>query len=80
MVNLVENWEVFAKYAKDKVGFFQTIGIDKNVEVRVQAGKAGYIHEFETATDPVLERILDFCKKEGFLQVGDTVRDEVFFK
>ncbi len=80
MVNLVESWEVFAKYAKGKVGFYQKLGIDKNVEVRVQAGKAGYIHEFKTAADPILQGILDFCKKEEFLQVGEIVRDEVFFK
>jgi len=81
VVNIIEDWAEFAKYAKDKVGFYQILGADKNVEVRVTAGKAGFIKEFETATDPLLTQILDFCKKErNFLQVGETVRDEVFFK
>ena len=45
------------------------------------AGKAGFIKEFETADDDLLKEILDFCKKEqDFLQVGETVRDEAFFK
>ena len=81
MVNIIEEWEVFARYAKYKVGFYQILGVDKNIEVRVAAGKAGFIKEFESATDPLLMQILDFCQKEkSFLRVGETVRDEVFFK
>jgi hypothetical protein len=81
LVNIIEEWEDFAKYAHDKVGFYQILGADKNIEVRVSAGKAGFIKEFENATDPQLTRILEFCEKErSFLRVGETVRDEVFFK
>ena len=81
MVNIIDEWEDFAKYAHDKVGFYQILGADKNVEVRVSAGKAGFIKEFENAIDPLLTRILEFCEKErSFLRVGETVRDEVFFK
>jgi hypothetical protein len=64
LVNLIEDWDVFAKYAKDKVGFYQILGVDKNIEVRVSAGKAGFIKEFENATDPLLTKILEFCQKE----------------
>jgi len=81
LVNIIDEWEDFAKYAHDKVGFYQILGADKNVEVRVSAGKAGFIKEFENAIDPLLTRILEFCEKErSFLRVGETVRDEVFFK
>jgi hypothetical protein len=81
LVNIIEDWKDFAKYAKGKVGFYQISGADKNVEIRVTAGKAGFIKEFETATDSLLVEIMDFCKKErDFLQVGETVRDEAFFK
>ena len=81
LVNIIEDWNEFAKYAKDKVGFYQISGADKNVEIRVTAGKAGFIKEFETATDSLLVEIREFCRKErDFLQVGETVRDEAFFK
>jgi len=81
LVNIIDEWEDFAKYAHDKVGFYQILGVDKNIEVRVSAGKAGFIREFESATDPLLKKILEFCEKErSFLRVGETVRDEVFFK
>jgi len=80
-VNIIDEWEDFAKYAHDKVGFYQILGVDKNVEVRVLAGKAGFIKEFKDARDPLLAIILEFCENErSFLRVGETVRDEVFFK
>ena len=81
MVNVIDEWDVFARYVHDKVGFYQILGADKNIEVRVAAGKAGFIKEFENAIDPLLTKILEFCEKErSFLRVGETVRDEVFFK
>ena len=81
MVNVIDEWEVFARYAHDKIGFYQILGADKNIEVRVSAGKAGFIKEFKDARDPLLTIILEFCEKErSFLRVGETVRDEVFFK
>jgi hypothetical protein len=80
-VNIIDEWEDFAKYAHEKVGFYQILGVDKNIEVRVLAGKAGFIREFKDARDPQLAIILDFCDKErSFLRVGQAVRDEVFFK
>jgi hypothetical protein len=55
LVNIIEEWEDFAKYAHDKVGFYQILGPDKNIEVRVAAGKTGFIREFENAIDPLLK-------------------------
>jgi hypothetical protein len=80
-VNIIDEWEAFARYAHDKVGFYQILGADQNIEVRVLAGRAGFIKEFKDARDPLLTAILEFCEKErSFLRVGETVRDEVFFK
>ena len=80
-MNIIDERDDFAKYVHDKVGFYQILGADKNVEVRVLAGKAGFIKEFKDARDPLLAIILEFCEKErSFLRVGETVRDEVFFK
>lgn len=81
MVNIIEEWEAFVRYAHDKVGFYQILGADQNIEVRVLAGRAGFIKEFKDARDPLLMAILEFCEHErSFLRVGETVRDEVFFK
>jgi hypothetical protein len=80
-VNIIEEWEDFAKYAHEKVGFYQILGVDKNIEVRVAAGKAGFVKEFKDARDPLLITILGFCENErSFVRVSQAVRDEVFFK
>ena len=81
MVNIIDEWEDFAKYAHDKVGFYQILGVDKNIEVRVLAGKAGFIKEFKDARDSLLTTILEFCENErSYLRVGQAIRDETFFK
>lgn len=81
MVNVIEEWEDFEKYAHDKVGFYQILGVDKNIEVRILAGKAGFIKEFKDARDTLLTTILEFCENErSFLRVGQAIRDEIFFK
>jgi hypothetical protein len=63
-VDIIDEWEAFAMYAHDKVGFYQILGADQNIEVRVLAGKAGFIKEFKDARDPLLAMILEFCEKE----------------
>ena len=81
MVNVIEEWEDFEKYAHDKVGFYQILGVDKNIEVRILTGKAGFIKEFKDARDTLLTTILEFCEGErSFLRVGQAIRDEIFFK
>jgi hypothetical protein len=81
LVNIIEEWEDFAKYAHDKVGFYQILGVDKNIEIRILAGKAGFIKEFKDATDALLASILEFCERErSYLRVGQAIRDELFFK
>jgi len=81
LVNVIEEWEDFEKYAHDKVGFYQILGVDKNIEVRILAGKAGFIKEFKDARDTLLTTILEFCENErSFLRVGQAIRDEIFFK
>ena len=52
-MNIIEEWEDFAKYAHGKAGFYEILGADKNAGVRVSAGKAGFI-EFENAIDQTL--------------------------
>ena len=80
-MNIIEEWEDFAKYAHDKVGFYQILGADKNIEVRVLAGKAGFIREFKDARDSLLTTVMEFCENErSYLRVGQAIRDEVFFK
>ena len=80
MVNLVEEWEVLEEYAGDKQGFYQVLGDGEAVEIRVAIGRLGFNKEFENKSDPLLSRILVFCKSRKFIRVSENVRDEFFFK
>ena len=80
MVNLVEDWEVLEEYVGEKLGFYQILAVDGSFEVRVMTGRLGYRKEFKDGNDKLLNQILDFCKKQRFIQISEHLRDEDFFK
>jgi len=80
LVNLVEDWEVLEDYAGDKQGYYQILGDDEAVEIRVAIGRLGFKKEFENKENQLLNSILSFCKFHNFIKVSENVRDEFFFK
>jgi hypothetical protein len=80
VVNLIEDWDVLAEYAGEKLGFYQILGNDGTIEIRVQTGRIGYRKEFKTGDDKELLSILDFCKKHRYIQISEHLRDEEFFR
>ena len=80
LVNIIEDWDVLAEYAGEKLGFYQLLTMDGTVEIRVLTGRVGFIREFENRNDPLYNKILDFCRKSRYINVSRTARDEQFFK
>jgi hypothetical protein len=80
MVNLVDDWEVLEEYAGEKQGFYQLLGVDGAIEIRVCTGRLGFRKEFESGKDELLNRILGFCKSKKFVRISENIRDELFFK
>ena len=80
MVNIIEDWDVLAEYAQEKLGFYQLLADDGEIEIRVQTGRVGYKKEFASANDEMLNKILDFCKKHRYIRVCENMRDDQFFK
>ncbi len=80
MVNIVEDWDVIEEYAGEKIGFYQLLANDGMFEIRVQTGRVGFKREFENGNDPLLTKILDFCRKQRYIRVSQKLRDEEFFK
>ena len=80
MVNLIEDWDVLEEYTGEKLGFYQILRSEGQVEVRVVTGKVGFRKEYEAPDDPELTRILSFCRKHQFIRISQNVRDEAFFK
>ena len=52
----------------------------KNVEIRVSVGGLGFKKEFENPEDPLLDRIMAFCKSQSYIKISESIRDELFFK
>ena len=80
MVIIVEDWDVIEEYAGEKLGFYQLLGSDKMFEIRVQTGRVGFKREFDSGNDPLLTKILDFCRRHRYVRVSQTTRDEQFFR
>lgn len=80
MVNLVDTWEVLEEYAGDKQGYYQVLSTDGTIEIRIAIGRLGFKKEFDNNADPLLTRILSFCKTRKYIRISETVRDELFFK
>lgn len=80
MVNLVSEWRDLEEYAKRcRHGYYQIRDSLDGVEVRVLAGKLGYIKTYRDPKDPELRRITDFCESEGFIKICGIVPDDRFF-
>jgi hypothetical protein len=80
MVNIIEDWGVLEEYAGEKLGFYQLISNDGTYEIRVQTGRLGFKAEFEQPDDPLLNKILRFCKRHSYIRIRQTTRDDNFFK
>jgi hypothetical protein len=80
LVNIVEDWDVIEEYAGEKIGFYQLLANDGMFEIRVQTGRVGFKREFDNGNDPLLTKILDFCRKQRYIRVSQKLRDEEFFK
>ena len=80
LVNLVEDWEILEEYAGDKQGFYQVLGEGEAVEIRVAIGRLGFKKDFKSKDDPLLNRILYFCKSQRYIKISESIRDEFFFK
>ena len=80
MVNLIEDWGVLEEYTGEKLGFFQLLENDGMTEIRVLTGRVGFKREFRSREDPLCIKIMDFCRRNRFIKVSQTARDEQFFK
>ncbi|MEM2130629.1 MAG: hypothetical protein QXZ70_08545 [Candidatus Bathyarchaeia archaeon] len=80
MVNLVDDWEVLEEYAGDKQGYYQVLNTDGTIEIRIAIGRLGLKKEFDNTADPLLTRILSFCKTRKYVKISESIRDELFFK
>jgi hypothetical protein len=80
MVNIIEDWDILAEYAGEKLGFYQLLITDGRPEIRVQTGRVGFLKEFDNREDKDYNKILNFCRKNRFIEITRTARDDQFFR
>ena len=76
------DWTAFESYAENcRVGTYQIKEHVDGVEIRVRAGRLGYVCVFKLADETQRQhhnRIVKFCQTQGFVKVEYTLQDEVF--
>jgi hypothetical protein len=52
-----------------KQGYYQVLGNDGSVELRVAIGRLGFRKEFDKKSDPLFSRILTFCNARKYVKI-----------
>ncbi len=79
MVEIVERFQDFIEIADHhRMGVYQVIEDGKSVEIRIRAGRYGYIGSYEPE-NPELKAALKYCEIKGFIKIRGIIRDEAFF-
>ena len=85
MVDLVEDWEDLAEYARSlpksiKAGSSYQLKKSKDgVELKVPVCRYGFSQGFKDEDDVELIRILAFCKVAEFIEVTGSTPTDLFF-
>lgn len=84
MVRVTKDWNAFKTYAQHcKLGAYQIRKTEEGTEIRVHAGRIGYIAVFADLNDPgqrqQYDGVLRFCTVRGYVEIATTMSDEIFF-
>jgi len=88
MVHILENWLDFVEYAKNcRYGAYQVKRMSQTVEVRVMAGKFGYVavYDLDEQGNIIPEQkesyneVIRYCKDRQYFKVSESIPEEQFF-
>lgn len=81
MVYIVEDWKIIEEYGTEQQTIYQILAVkEEKTIVRVAAGRIGFKKEFDDPKDPLINRILKFCKSESYIKLANNVEADHFFK
>ena len=81
MVYLVEDWEIMEEYGTEPQTVYQIFAAEEEKTiVRVAAGRICFKKEFDDPTDPLISRIIKFCKSKSYVKLTNTIEADHFFK
>jgi hypothetical protein len=62
LVYIFEDWEIFERYGTEQQNLYQLLFEGEKIVIKVVAGDVGFHKEFDNPKDPLLIRIIVFCK------------------
>jgi len=78
MVLVTHDWERFKEYAEHcRVGSYSKHEVMDGVEIRVMCGRFGYIGVYNKENTG-LAKAIRFCNLQGFIEVEESISDEMF--
>lgn len=81
MVYLVEDWKIIEEYGTEQQRIYQILAAEEEKTIiRVAAGRIGFQKEFDDPKDPLISRIIKFCKTENYVKLDKSVKVDNFFK
>ena len=81
MVQIVEDWEIIEEYGTEQQTIYQILEAEEEKTViNVIAGRIGFKKTFDNPKDPLINRILHFCKGQYFVRFDKSLNPEQFFE
>ena len=69
------------EYGTEQQTIYQILAAEEeNTIVRVAAGRIGFKKEFDDPKDPLIKRIIKFCKSTSYVKLDNTIEADHFFK
>ncbi|MFH1327826.1 MAG: hypothetical protein ABIH76_03115 [Candidatus Bathyarchaeota archaeon] len=80
MVYLVEDWKAMEVYGTEEQRIIQILAEEEKTVIKVVAGEIGFKKEFDDPKDPLINRIIEFCKDEHFVKLDKCEKVDNFVK
>ena len=81
MVHIVEDWEIIEEYGTEQQTIYQILAAEEEkTVVNVIAGRIGFKKAFDNSTDPLINRIIEFCRSQNCVKFNQNVNADQFFK
>jgi len=81
LVYLVDDWKIMELYGTEPQTVYQIFAAEEEKTlVRVAAGRIGFQKEFDNPKDPLINRIIEFCKSLSYVKLDNNVEADCFFK
>jgi len=81
LVRIVEDWETMEEHGTEQQTIYQVLEAEEEkTVVNVLAGRIGFKKVFDNPKDPLIQRIIEFCKSQYFVKFNQSINSDQFFK